>query len=562
MHDSRSGVGMFYRYQPRYLSAWIDHDPPREFETRYPKRTVQAHVQPATQTFRDPTIARGHYAGRGLLNFPIRLHDSVEQRLSKTTDGYGPNNLPGWYEVDGGLNRIRAPDFKPNEDDVIRQARRNEMLELGSRIKLRRFWYFMSFLAVVLLATRPYWPGWPVLGNFAGTVDDRTDAQLVEATIASFLPGFLGDWLHALFADLFTSLLVVGLIVMTSAMGLGHERAMTDISRNMWDSRFFEKLPNERSNKGLVPPTRWAADFFARSPELQAVLAWIKWRGMPWAIGPFMFAAVFYTAMAGLTQLALVWGESREGTCEIKGKASDALLKGGYFESGWIDIKSKCADLAVLVATDRPYHIAVDMADAQGRMETEKQQPAHWSDGSFDATPEGWVKDSWKDVASKYFRRVVSAPLMAPIAEYRPDKPELERDFSKLWRCTVGVPSYLAWPRLKPGDQPYRWTGSLTTPGTESDAFNARKIGPDWRPTDKEQAQGSLEVARLHVFLNDATLMDYFYANNRGKMRVCLWSEDVPEEDRVCGGVPVQEASEECRPCKPPARAGGKGTKP
>ncbi|MFM2411646.1 MAG: hypothetical protein RL481_2474, partial [Pseudomonadota bacterium] len=77
LHNSRGGGGSLYRYQPRYIAAWIAAD-------------EQNRAIPATRIFRDPTIDRGRYKDHGLLKHPIRLHKSVVERLLASTDGYGP----------------------------------------------------------------------------------------------------------------------------------------------------------------------------------------------------------------------------------------------------------------------------------------------------------------------------------------------------------------------------------------------------------------------------------------------------------------------------------------
>src|SRR6185369_6957707 len=79
IHDSRSGLGSYYRYQPRRIAAWLE---PVEIDTL---------------SLRDPdTDIKGR--SRGLL-LQVKLHESVVHRIVSGTDRYAPITLPPKFIV-------------------------------------------------------------------------------------------------------------------------------------------------------------------------------------------------------------------------------------------------------------------------------------------------------------------------------------------------------------------------------------------------------------------------------------------------------------------------------
>lgn len=527
LHDSRGGAAALYRYQPRYINAWIDHPQSIAWDTCYPASRVWSHLQPATQIFRDPTIDRERFETRGLLVAPISLHASVESRLLTATDGYGPNNLPGWYRLEGGPGDRSDPPYAHNPAPQIAAARLEAELLLGDRIKLRRFWYFVTIALGVLLALRPYWSQLGALSTIAGSVDDRTNAQLIEALVGSFLPPFLKSWLHAIFADLFTSLLLIGLIVVTMTLGTSQEGAMVDISRAVWSSRFDNRAPAFDRPGRFTRSAFVVARYVHKSDELQQVLALIKWRVVPWLLGGVVWLAITYAVAAGLTQFMLLGAEiqpeacvSKQGRGALIGAAPISFPRTGNDRTAAIDAGEHCGDTGIRVAAGKKYKIAIEILDNNGVPVT------HWQDGSQHATPQGWVNPHGTDVAvelsSKYFRRLVAAPLFAPILDFRPDS-----DGVPAAGTTRLVPTHMVWPKLQQSADPAYpnlWEGEFTTPGEQSRTF---RLG----------ARDGQRQARLYIFLNDVKLFTWwFYGNNQGRFRVCVWAAEQPFTAQDCGG--------------------------
>lgn len=435
LNDSRGGGGALYRYQPRYINAWIDLDPD-------PKRP--GRVYPATQIYRDPNVDSGRYRTRGLLKTPIRLHVSVEERLRLATDGYAPNNLPGQYLVDDGVRGTSRPRG-------TRVADKSQLQALGDRIKLRRFWYFVTVWLLLALVALPGWPKIPVLRGLVGSVDARTDSYLLEAAANSVLPEMLHRWTHAVASDLFTSLILFGLIALTMALGLGHERVMADIARQEWRRRFGQKVSPVPPPARLLRPWHALARWVHKSDRLQGELATIKWEVVPFVLGLALSVLIGYAALAGATQAWLARVESRSLNCATAVPFAD----------GWYEVSASaiCTDLPLRPKPNTLYKVSIDMPD----------RPA--------ALPLAEV--------GRYFRRVAAAAHQAPVLVIR------RGGQSAVRHALVGEAVHM-----------------LVPPRTEATATNGRKItvGRITTPRDRSLFGEGSSPPRMQIFLNEAVL--------------------------------------------------------
>lgn len=396
VHNSRGGMGAFYRYQPRYINAWLDYADPLE---------DGGHVRPGTRIYRDTTIDRGRYKMRGFLRAPIRLHHSVEERLLTATDGYAPNNLPGDYIVDDGV-RGTLKSLSNNAAPL------KDVYELGDRIKLRRFWYFISVLVVLVIVAKPLWDPWRI-SLTGGVVDVRTDTQTLSTALGAVLPSILGRWVSSFANDPYLSIVLFTLLGVTTARGFAQENHMVDASRRLWSHRFapFDKK-RIWSEAPAVGFARRAARRWRGSELLQDMLARLKWKLIPFMIGLLLWLALLYAALAVLTQVALVWQEVRPSQCsDVVRDGTRVPTVGHQLYSRTVPIDSPCIDLGAALASDTSYEVTVVM------------QGGAWRDGDVAASPEGWhhpsLLQSIMGQGSKFFRRVTTAPLFAPVFETR-----------------------------------------------------------------------------------------------------------------------------------------------
>lgn len=514
IHNSRGGAGVSYRYQPRYINAWVNR--PGGFAVK------------ATQTLRDPTIDHGRYRFRGLLEYPVLLHKSVEERLQVATDGYGPNNLPALYEVDNGKHGIAASQALQVE--VGSDNHRNLeacIMSLGDRIKLRRFWYFCSFWAAFALFLKPWWPQIWGLRELVGTVDVRINTGLLEDAANAFLPSVAKLWTDAIFSDPWGSGIVLAVLLATNALGSVQEGAMADTAGKLWRQRLTDiadpaQVPATGDGAGLIgwlrrkwqalagamkawlpgrksspdqpqpeisPPhvgiaevvPLYLARWFHTNDKLAGGLAIVKWHVLPLTLGFAIWLFNWYLAFAVFAQASLQLREPSASTCDVQavnlGSRELALPPVGLTETRKgekqiavdhvfrVDISNPCSLLyapKLDKSTSGHFHIGVELVDAAGKA-------AEWRDASIKATPEGWSEKGlgatllqW---AAKPYLRVMTADLFQPIIEFR-------RAGEGGFMGADGV--FMLQPRLKTAGENY-WAGEFDLP-SQSDGDGSSQI--------------------------------------------------------------------------------------
>jgi uncharacterized protein (DUF2235 family) len=234
IHDSRSGVGAYYRYQPRKIVAWLDPPDAR------------------TLSLRDPAIADDRGRSRGLLR-SVRVHESVVNRIATGTDRYAPITLPDTFEIvppqEQGENAPQAdsqtgrpprrtdlarpmvdPDVRARlADQAAGPERRAAVEPVWDLVWWRRITYFATLAATLLLLGLPLIVG--TLPTPPLLSDGRTWIGGVIRLLTLVLPAFAGEWVEVYADNPFYFLLFAGVILVLLAAGNRLERTLRDRAR-------------------------------------------------------------------------------------------------------------------------------------------------------------------------------------------------------------------------------------------------------------------------------------------------------------------------------------------
>ena len=367
IHDSRSGPGAYYRYQPRKIAAYMD--PP----------TVATRSLRPPET--DPRVGE-----HGLLR-SVCVHESVVARIISGIDNYAPAALPAKFDIVSATGPNAAPALTAAQHALLSAAASNAPRRFGLQenawdlVWKRRLLYFGTVAATVVLVLLPWLPGLDSVEQLCS--DDRCFAHSVLDVSLFFVP--FRESLHP-WADkpLLVMLLAAGIFLLIT-FGRRMERRFRDSVKTIWRNYL----------QGALPPLDGASDLrkTRESAPYQTAFYWLKWRVLPAASGFVTLVAILYAATIVLTQIMLAAAEPRSTFCKPAGQPrADKSF----------DTKESCKDLAYDVTKGQPYRLTLTPnAAAAG-------ESSPWKDGN---DPNGMPADPRSGVTRARAYMVLAAPL-------------------------------------------------------------------------------------------------------------------------------------------------------
>lgn len=310
IHDSRSGPGGYYRYQPRRISAWTD--PPDH----------------QMLSVRDPDLRRPDGSPKGLLLRPA-VHESVIARIASGTEGYAPIVLPPEFDIvpPGRLDEA-APQPTSGGDAALMGERNIEQREaivsarvigwLSSEVKAsmaaamemawdivwwRRVVYFLTLITTLFLVAMPLWAdalakttgvaGWERiphvtrLGEKFGTVIHGAGAVL---------PELLQHWVSTWENHPWWFAAIVVILIALIATGTRLERRTSDLARGLWHQAVPRIPPASAASEPteILPKGRSALGRWRTGRGYQRTAQLLKWSILPHVIAFAMVLAGLY----------------------------------------------------------------------------------------------------------------------------------------------------------------------------------------------------------------------------------------------------------------------------
>jgi uncharacterized protein (DUF2235 family) len=399
IHNSRSGLGSYYRYQPRKIAAWLES------------------ADEKTLSLRDPEVADKRGQSRGLLR-SIKVHESVINRIATGTDRYAPINLPGEFTIEppqelaenmqqADSERSAAPNAKgvpkslldPRlrerlKDPGLRDARAAATERIWNRVWCRRIIYFTAlFFTLALLSlplTQARLPTPPVLG------DGRTWIGGVIRLLTVFLPGFAAKFVEVYANNPFYFLLLATVIVLLMAAGTSMERKLRDNMRKVW------RVALDGGSSQPLGASRVEA--FRNSRGYQRFLRGLKWYALPdGVIAPLTALAIGWLALGASVQVSLPFLENSDQLCRPNSPADIVRVSHGF------RTRDLCSESFGLVQKDHRYTVTFDVVQ-------------RWSDATLETSPEGLAAGDFP-WGIGYFavplKRVIDANYLQPLVEIR-----------------------------------------------------------------------------------------------------------------------------------------------
>jgi uncharacterized protein (DUF2235 family) len=405
LHNSRAGLGAYYRYQPRRIAAWLNP------------------VDQATLSLRDSAIKGADGKSRGLLQ-SVRVHESVINRIASGTDRYAPITLPKHFEVfppqaegenvpqadsetpaaastvvateDGPrLPMLKRETVEKVEDASLAAARDACSESIWNRVWWRRITYFTTVFFTLLLL------GLPLLLERLPTppwlADGRTWIGGVIRLLTVVLPGFAANWIEVYADNPFYFLLFTAIILALLSFGRWMERALRDEARHVWQQT-LDGTP-------ATPRHSWVKAL-RTSPAYQRFIFGLKWYVLPdWIITPVSAAALAWILFAAFVQARLPDLED-DFLCRPSAVPPAAITR----ISRDFSPKDVCSASFGTVIAGQRYVVTFDVLDA-------------WHDASLPTSPQGLPSAEFPlgfGYLAGPLKRVINAHYLQPLIEIRP----------------------------------------------------------------------------------------------------------------------------------------------
>jgi uncharacterized protein (DUF2235 family) len=381
LYDSRSGVGSYYRVQPRRIAARL------------------ATPDPHTLMLQDPNRKR-----KGFLK-TVQVHESVFHRIRAGNDRYAPIVLPQNYEVvkfDGTVTNNSEPAPAPERVEWV-----------WNDIWRRRVNYFVTVGVTAVLALFPViesiWPPSVCVGP------QCLLTPVIEA-IGGVTPGFVQPWIEAFALSpgwfLLLALIILLLLVRSSYL----RRSVRDGMRELWAQALGLPLGPGRpaTAAGLstgLPNRGWDGWIYRlrTGRSYQRFFQSLKWRGIPDVFGAVVLFGgillILLLILIGVQRGRLAYAEWTNRFCDI----GTATEQASGIVSGVFETKSRCWPTRVRVRKGVRYRITMRVTE-------------DWIDLDIPTSPQGFAANrlSWYMRPSVLLRRSLSGNWFQPMIKIVP----------------------------------------------------------------------------------------------------------------------------------------------
>jgi uncharacterized protein (DUF2235 family) len=382
LYDSRSGVGAYYRYQPRRIAARLETPDPHTLMMQDPNRK-----------------------GKGFLK-KVQVHESVFHRIRAGNDHYAPVVLPHQYDVVKSDRTVTDNSGSP--------APAPERLEwVWNDVWRRRVNYFMTIGITAVLALFPLiqsiWPPSVCVGP------QCLLTPAIEA-VGAVVPGLLQPWIAAFAISPGWFLLVALFILLLMVRSSYLTRSVRDGMRELWADSLKLPLGQGRPataaglSTGLphhgwdgwiysLRTARWYQRFFQR----------LKWQGIPGLFGATVLVGgmllIAVLILVAVQRGRLAYAERTNRFCET----GTATAEASGAVPGLFDTKSLCWPARVSVRKGIRYRITMHVTE-------------DWVDRTIPADPRGFAANrlKWYLRPAVLLRRSLSGDWFQPMIKIVP----------------------------------------------------------------------------------------------------------------------------------------------
>ena len=358
-HDSRSGVGAYYRYKPRDIEKMC-HDP-------------------------DPE-------GRVVIE-RAKIHRSVFERIKAGFNGYSPTGLPRIYEVvrtpsEDLSAKHELPGYEAESERAKRDAAMRPALDI---IFLRRWLYYALLAATLLLLASRFFLHYDADGICDGSAC-LIDPLLVA--VQALLPDMFEGWFDALRQNsqwLWGFLVVFLLLFQLKAKLLDATRSRAEAAWSM----LVRNQPVQSARPTVLTGFREAIEGISQAKLIKRLRSALYFLGFLAIIG-----LILVLIDRSIMHVRGVLG----GVCR-GGAASGLSVRQG--KSIGFEISNPCAATGIRLEKGGRYRIQVQGGD--------------WHDGGLKASPDQVESTPFQLTLFLPFRRHLGEPWMRLMGRIGPD---------------------------------------------------------------------------------------------------------------------------------------------
>ena len=327
LHDSRAGLGSYYRYQPRKLSAFTN--PPAA----------------NTRINQDPDLH-----GRGLLGTPL-IHQSVVDRIQQGPDAYAPIGMPpNYFEVDA----VTGQTMPARERSPAARAQWQE--RVWDDVWRRRWLYFMTVFASIFFAALPF---------MLPPITCEGPQCLITPVIGLlgvFLPSFAGPWIESYGQHSLAFLVMAAALLLLRLGGQVLQTRSQDQMHHLWQQSLTGQLSlptaSQQSRLSALRANRFYQQVFHRT----------KWAVSPFVFGiGLLFVSFLIVAVWPTNRILIAFGESKGWYCN-----NDELKESSSFVT-----KDPCTKTTAAVTAGQRYRLTLTVTKP-------------WADDTIDTNPMGF----------------------------------------------------------------------------------------------------------------------------------------------------------------------------
>ncbi len=483
IHNSRAGLGGYYRFQPRRIRALVDWFAPKqtakldaaEMGNSKPEAGDPEAPRPlpgfvATRSLRDPEIADRSYKlpiapvedethkanqslgdqnrpaptadrddaeiaalaqhirrDHGLLT-SVRVHESAVLRIASGTDNYAPISLPPRFDIvfadDGGLSRRQLhADLAKRIRDRQRDPAYARYWNGSDAVIGDMIWCrrIQYFLLAGLSVLLATMPLWTAFYQRNVDLDVCADGRCVFKPAIRAVGAATGGYAGP-WIDAFSANVLPTLVLLAGIATLFVTARAYDLRlRSCARAAWRTMLLDDPDENGPGdPPDRKGVARMRATPAYQWTMTALKWFVAPALAAAALLSGAAILVAAAVSQFALYPAIERQARCQTAGGPPVALERGSAVQFE-LDTRAPCVRTGARVLARHDYGVRLTVVPDQAG--PHGASPG-WSDGGYAATPglgRGADLPWWIDAVGSPFRRMSLVGWLQPMTLVRGD---------------------------------------------------------------------------------------------------------------------------------------------